>query len=215
MSKKKLSRFAELTTFPNVFQSLVDIRGKWCSDYFHNDNPIVLELACGRGEYTVALAKRFSEKNFIGIDIKGARLWRGAKEALESKQANVAFLRIPIETMTNWFAPAEIAEIWITFPDPFLREGKARKRLTSPRFLSLYRQVLKPGGVIHLKTDEPNLFAYTQEIVALEKGLIHEAIDDLYHGDKISDVLTIQTYYERMHLEVGRTIRYLRFSFPQ
>ena len=213
MSKKKLIRFAELTTFPNVFESLVDLRGKWHSDYFHNDNPIVLELACGRGEYTVALAQRFGEKNFIGIDIKGARLWRGAKEALEFKLANVAFLRIPIETMTNWFAPDEIAEVWITFPDPFLREGKVRKRLTSPRFLSLYRQVLKPGGVIHLKTDEPNLFAYTQEIVASEKGMLHEAIDDLYHSGRIDEVLSIQTNYERKHLEVGRTIRYLSFSF--
>ncbi len=212
MAKKKLKRFAELLTFPNVFQSLVDLRGKWHSDYFHNDNPIVLELACGRGEYTIALARRFADQNFVGIDIKGARLWRGAKEAIESGLGNVAFLRIPIETITNWFAGNEIDEIWITFPDPFLREGKARKRLTSPRFLSLYRQVLKPGGLIHLKTDEPNLFAYTQQVVAAEGGVLHEIINDLYGGNPIDDTLSVQTNYERKHLDAGRTIRYLRFS---
>lgn len=214
MSKNKLRKFAELTTFPNVFQTLVDLKGKWHSDYFHNDNPIVLELACGRGEYTVALARRFPEKNFIGVDLKGARLWRGAKDALDSGLPNVAFLRIPIETISNWFAAGEVGEIWITFPDPFLREGRARKRLTSPRFLRLYREILTGEGIVHLKTDEPNLFAYTQEVVAAEGGVLHEVIDDIHADDKLTEILAIRTTYEGMHLEVGRTIRYLRFGLP-
>jgi tRNA (guanine-N7-)-methyltransferase len=213
MAKKKLRRFAELTTFANVFQTLIDLKGKWRSDYFHNDHPIVLELACGKGEYTVALAHRFPEKNFIGVDIKGARLWCGARTAIDEGLQNVGFLRIPIETIDNWFAPDEIDEIWITFPDPFLREGKARKRLTSPRFLALYRQMLRADGVIHLKTDEPNLFAYTQAVAAVEKCVLLEIIEDVYHSDRRDETLSIQTTYERKHLEVGRTIRYLRFRF--
>lgn len=213
MAKKKLKRFAELLSFPNVFQTLIDLKGKWHSDYFHNDNPIVLELACGRGEYTVALARRYREKNFIGIDIKGARLWRGAKDALNERLTNTAFLRIPIETITNWFSIGEVSEIWITFPDPFLREGKARKRLTSPRFLKLYREILSSDGVIHLKTDEPNLFAYTQETVVSEGGKLLEVIDDIYGKGSPTDILSIKTTYEGKHLEIGRTIRYLRFGF--
>jgi tRNA (guanine-N7-)-methyltransferase len=212
MSKKKLIRFAEMATFPNVFQYQVDIRGKWHSDYFNNDHPIVLELGCGRGEYTVGLAQRFPNRNVIGIDLKGARLWRGAKDSLALNLKNVAFLRIAIETITDWFAEGEVSEIWITFPDPYLREGKARKRLTSPRFLDLYQAVLATGGLIHLKTDEPNLFRYTQEIVSARPGIIHQLIDDLYQAPITDELLTIQTTYERKHLEIHRTIRYLRFS---
>ncbi len=211
MAKKKLRRFAELNTFPNVFQSLVDLKGRWRSDFFHNDCPIILELACGKGEYAVELAQRFPQKNFVGIDIKGARLWTGARKAIDAKLTNIAFLRIPIETVTNWFATGEVDEIWITFPDPYLRNSKARKRLTSPRFLALYRQILSTNACIHLKTDEPNLFAYTQQVVAAENGTLQEVIDDIYQGGIHDEVLSIQTTYERMHLEVGRTIKYLRF----
>lgn len=212
MSKKKLLRFNELETFPNVFQRQIDMRGRWHREYFLNDNPIILELACGKGEYTIGMARRFPDKNFIGVDIKGARLWRGAKDALDSNLKNVAFLRIPIETIAEWFDEGEVQEIWITFPDPYLREGKARKRLTSPRFLELYERVLRKGGFIHLKTDEPNLFRYTQEVVRARHGTIHQVIDDLYLAPVEDDLLAIRTTYESKHLEDNRKIRYLRFS---
>jgi tRNA (guanine-N7-)-methyltransferase len=211
MSKKKLARFAELLTFQNVFQQQNSMKGRWHSDYFHNNNPIVLELACGKGEYSVNLARRYPDKNFIGIDIKGARLWRGAKDALADGLSNVAFIRIPIETLSDWFSEGEVDEIWITFPDPYLREGKARKRLTSPRFLHTYRKVIKPNGIIHLKTDEPNLYRYSQEAVLSEGGVLLIAIDDLYASPHRDELLSIQTTYEKKHLGIGRTIRYLRF----
>ncbi len=212
MVKKKLLRFAEMADFPNVIQMTTHLRGCWHRDYFHNHNPITLELACGKGEYTVGMARLFPQRNFIGIDIKGARLWRGAKTALTEGLTNTAFLRLPIEQVAECFAPGEIAEIWITFPDPFLREGKAKKRLTSPRFLSQYRRILPPGGVIHLKTDEPNLFAFTQEVIELEGLDIIEKIDDLYANPIKDPLLAIQTTYEKRHLTEGRVIRYIAFS---
>src|SRR5574341_2560269 len=165
MTVKKLQRFAELSTFSNTFQNPAGMKGNWNKLYFKNDHPIILELACGKGEYTLELAKRFSGRNFIGVDLKGARLWRGAKTALEQNLTNVAFLRIPIEKITEYFAQNDVEEIWITFPDPFPRKGKAKKRLTSPRFLNLYRQILRPWGLVHLKTDDLNLFEYTREIL--------------------------------------------------
>lgn len=212
MVKKKLMRFAEMANFPNVIQMTTHLRGLWHRDYFHNDNPITLELACGKGDYSVGLARLFPDRNFIGVDIKGARLWTGAKTALNEKLTNTAFVRLPIEQIAECFGPGEVEEIWITFPDPFIREGKAKKRLTSPRFVNLYRQILKPGGIIHLKTDEPNLFAFTQEVVAAEGLQLLRKIDNLYANPIDDPVLAIQTTYEKRHLSEGRIIRYLAFS---
>ena len=215
MTVKKLQRFAELATFPNTFQNPLGMKGRWNELYFKNNNPITLELACGKGEYTLELARRFPRQNFIGIDIKGARLWRGAKTALEQNLANVAFLRIPIEKITEYFAQNEIEEIWITFPDPFPRKGKAKKRLTSPRFLNLYRQILRPGGLIHLKTDDLNLFDYTREILKGERCSPKMIIENLYNGQNPEELLSIKTTYELKHLQAGKTIKYLSFSMPE
>lgn len=214
MTKKKLRRFAEMTTFPNVVQMATDYQGRWARDFFHNDNPITLELACGRGDYTVAMARLFPDRNFIGIDLKGARLWAGAKQSLDLGLKNAAFLRIPIERVADCFGPNEVSEIWITFPDPFIRRGKAKKRLTSTRFLALYQQILRPDGLIHLKTDEPGLFAFTQEVIAEIGAILVEKVDDVYATEPVGPLLSIQTTYEKRHLLDGRTIRYLRFKLP-
>ena len=215
MTVKKLQRFAELSAFPNTFQNPAGMKGNWNKLYFKNDHPMTLELACGKGEYALELARRFPDRNFIGIDIKGARLWRGAKTALEENLANVAFLRIPIEKITEHFASNEIEEIWITFPDPFPRKGKARKRLTSPRFLNLYRQILQPDGLVHLKTDDRNLFEYTKEILRREGCDLQMAIENLYNGQNPDDLLTIKTTYELKHLQAGKTIKYLSFNMQK
>ena len=166
MAQKKLKRFGEIKTFSNVLEYPENIKGKW-KDFFKNDNEIVLELACGKGEYATGLAQLYPHKNFIGVDIKGNRLWVGAKFALENKLNNVAFLRTQIDKLTNYFAPDEVSEIWITFPDPQLRMSKAKKRLTHPRFLRLYQQILKAGGKIHLKTDSPDLYNFTKTVIEL------------------------------------------------
>ncbi|UCD17628.1 MAG: tRNA (guanosine(46)-N7)-methyltransferase TrmB [Candidatus Zixiibacteriota bacterium] len=213
MSKGKLAKFAELATFSNVFEYEPPPKGRWHADYFKNNNPIALELACGKAEYTIELALRFPEQNFVGIDIKGARLWRGAKTALDLNLRNVAFVRHRIELIAEIFGPDEIAEIWITFPDPYPKKSKAKKRLTSPRFLNLYRQVLKEAGMIHLKTDDRNLFEFTRETLAEEQCIVHEIIEDLYAAPIGNQLLEIKTTYEKEYLEAGRTIRYLRFSF--
>ena len=168
MSKNKLSKFADMATYPHVFEPTFgdapfEMRGRWGSDFFHNDNPIVLELGCGRGEYTVGLAKLFPDKNFIGVDIKGARMWTGATQSLREGMANVAFLRTQIEFIEKYFAPGEVAEIWLTFSDPQMK--KVTKRLTSTYFLARYRNILADGGIIHLKTDSNFLFTYTTYVV--------------------------------------------------
>jgi tRNA (guanine-N7-)-methyltransferase len=212
MPKKKLRRFAEMATFPNVVQRLTALKGGWNREFFHNDNPITLELACGKGEYTVNLAQIYPNRNFIGVDLKGARIWTGAKLALNLKLANVAFLRFPIERIADCFAVDEIEEIWITFPDPFLRPGKAQKRLTSPRFISLYRQILRPGGLVHLKTDEPNLFAFTQSVISETNCKLITKVDNVYSSEHVDELLKIQTAYEKRHLADNRTIRYLSFQ---
>lgn len=212
MRVKKLQRFAELATFPNAFQNPIGMKGKWGASYFRNPNPITLELACGKGEYTIALAQRFPERNFIGIDIKGARLWRGAKTALELNLTNAAFLRMPIERTAEFFAEDEVAEIWIPFPDPYPRQSKTKKRLTSPRFLNLYRSILREGGMIHLKTDDGNLFDYTLQMLKAEQCPVLAKIEDLYRAPVENGLLTIKTTYELRHLAVGRTIKYLCFS---
>ncbi|MBS1500572.1 MAG: tRNA (guanosine(46)-N7)-methyltransferase TrmB [Bacteroidetes bacterium] len=215
MGKDKLKRFAEVATFSNVVQldAGLPYKGNWAKDFFKNDNPVVLELACGKGEYALNLARVFPQKNFIGIDYKGNRLWRGAKDALEENIGNVGFLRIQIETILEYFAEGEIDEIWITFPDPQPQISREKKRLTSPRFLEKYRHLLKPGGFIHLKTDDDGLHAYTAEKVA-ESGLkLHIKTEDLYHSEHADEVLSIKTYYEKKYLKDNKNINYLKFSF--
>lgn len=192
-------------------------KGKWNSEFFHNDNPIVLELGCGKGEYTVGLARKFPDKNFIGIDIKGSRMWTGAKQAETEELKNVAFLRTNIELLPHFFAKNEIAEIWITFPDPQMK--KVRKRLTSSRFLSLYAQILIPGGIIHLKTDSPFLYTYTRILTELNSLATITDTDDLYNcltlNPEQRDLLNIRTFYEQQWLDRGLTIKYISFILPE
>lgn len=215
MGKDKLKRFAEIDTFANVVQLEAGIpyQGKWASGFFKNSNPVVLELACGKGEYTVNLAQLFPYKNFIGIDYKGNRIWRGAKTAIEEGIPNVGFLRIQIENLTDYFAPGEIDEIWITFPDPQPQLSREKKRLTSSRFLDKYKPLLKPGGCINLKTDNDGLHAYTAEKIE-ELGLrLYVKTEDLYHSPYADEVLNIKTYYEKKYLKDNKNINYLKFAF--
>ncbi|RFZ83014.1 tRNA (guanosine(46)-N7)-methyltransferase TrmB [Mucilaginibacter terrenus] len=215
MGKDKLRRFAEIATFNNVLQldEGKPLKGNWAQEFFKNTNPVVLELACGKGEYTVNLAKMFPSKNFIGIDYKGNRLWRGAKTALEEGVNNVGFLRIQIETLLDYFALAEIDEIWITFPDPQPQISREKKRLTAPRFLAKYKELLKPGGFVNLKTDNDGLYAYTVE-KATELGLpVDVTTDDLYNSPYANEVLSIKTYYEKKYLQHNKNINYIKFSF--
>lgn len=215
MGKDKLKRFAEVATFSNVLQLEAgkDMKGKWSRDFFKNDNPIVLELACGKGEYSVNLARMFPQKNFIGIDYKGNRIWRGAKTALEEDVTNVGFLRIQIESIGEYFAHGEVDEIWITFPDPQPQLSREKKRLTAPRFLEKYKEILRAGGFINLKTDNDGLHAYTAEKID-ELGLkLDVKTEDLYHSSYADEVLSIKTYYEKKYLNDNKNINYLRFSF--
>ena len=219
MGKDKLRRFAENETFPNLIQPLMtyppldhELKGKWHENFFHNQAPIVLELGCGRGEYTVNLAEKFPEKNFIGIDWKGARLWRGAKTGVENQIKNMAFLRIQIENIASFFGPDEVDEIWITFPDPHLRERDDQKRLTSHRFLNLYRQFLKPNGFVNLKTDSRFLYDFTIEVIQDQNLPIKIQTDHLYQSEFADDVLSIKTTYEKIWLKEGLNICYLKFS---
>lgn len=215
MGKDKLRRFAEIDTFSNVLQldAGKPFKGKWAKDFFKNDQPVVLELACGKGEYTVNLGQLFPQKNFIGIDYKGNRIWRGAKTALEDGVNNVGFLRIQIESLQDYFDASEIDEIWITFPDPQPQISREKKRLTSPRFLEKYKQILKQGGFINLKTDNDDFHAYTAEKIN-EHGLkLFVKTEDLYHSEYADDVLSIKTYYEKKYLQHNKNINYLKFSF--
>lgn len=214
MGQKKLVRFRELENFSNVLQYPENMPGHW-SQVFRNDNPITLELACGKGEYSVNLGREHKDRNFVGVDIKGNRIYIGAKKALAEDLSNVAFLRAQIGQLTQYFAPGEVAEIWIIFPDPFLRAGKAKNRLTHPRFLRLYQQVLSPGARIHLKTDSQELYEFTREVIAEQACILHEDIADIYGQGKATGPLAIQTFYEGMHLADGRTIYYLSFSLPE
>lgn len=187
-------------------------KGRWATEFFKNNNPVVLELACGKGEYTVNLAQMFPEKNFIGIDYKGNRIWRGAKTAIEENITNVGFLRIQIENLVDYFGENEIDEIWITFPDPQPQISREKKRLTSLRFINLYKQMLKPGGFINLKTDNDGLHAYTAEKIE-ELGLkLHIKTEDLYHSPYADEVLNIKTYYEKKYLKDNKNINYLKYS---
>lgn len=214
MGKDKLKRFAEIATFSNVFEMDAGkvFKGNW-EAHFDNKNPVVLELACGKGEYTINLARMFPQKNFIGIDYKGNRIWRGAKTAVEENIQNVAFVRIQIENLLDYFAHGEVDEIWITFPDPQPQISREKKRLSSARFLTIYRNILKPGGFVNLKTDNDGLYAYTLEKIE-EHGLkLHARTEDLYHSNFADDVLNIKTYYEKKYLLSDKNINYLKFSF--
>ena len=214
MGQKKLIRFAELKKFPHVLQYPEGITGKW-KEFFHNDHPIILELACGKGEYAVGLGQLYPQKNFIGIDQKGNRIWVGAKKALLLQLSNVAFLRIQIDRISEYFSSNEVKDIWITFPDPQLRTGKAKKRLTHPKFLRLYKQFLAPDGFIHLKTDSPPLYRFTKLIIEKYKCTLVEDIDDLYNNENISDELKIKTHYESLDIAGSNRIHYLKFSLPE
>lgn len=213
MGQNKLVRFEALNNFPNVLQYPKDIKGNW-SLFFNNKNPITLELACGKGEYSVGLGREHANRNFIGVDVKGNRIYVGAKRAIQEGLSNVGFLRCQIAQLSEYFMPTEIAEIWIVFPDPFLRSSRAKNRLTHPRFLKLYQQLLPPGASIHLKTDSKELFDFTLETLIEQKCLIHEHIEDIYGQGKVEGPLAIQTFYEGMHLADNRKINYIRFSLP-
>lgn len=219
MAKNKLAKFVEMKTLENVFQPShqeifrtdYSLKGHWNERVFRNGHPIVLEIGCGKGEYTVGLGQLYPGKNFIGIDIKGARMWHGAKAA-NGRLSNVAFLRMHAEMLDSAFAPGEVSEIWITFPDPQM--AKARKRLTSSRFLSLYQKITIPGATIHLKTDSPFLYAYTRALAEQNALPLEKATDDLYGTDLQEPLLGIRTFYEQQWLARGKTIKYLRFSLP-
>lgn len=227
MGKNKLSKFADMETFPHVFQcgdvatnpQPFPLRGQWGRNFFKNDHPIVLELGCGRGEYTVGLGRLFPEKNFIGVDIKGARMWTGAKESLQEGLSNVAFLRTHIEFIDHFFSEDEVAEIWLTFSDPQMK--KATKRLSSTYFLSRYRKFLTDGGLIHLKTDSNFLFTYTNFMVKANHLPVDFRTDDLYHtleaeaDEQVQRILAIQTYYEQQWMARGLSIKYLKFHLPK
>ena len=214
MGYKKLVRFGELKTFPNVLEFPQHIKGHWI-DHFHNSNPITLELACGKGEYANGMGLLYPERNFIGVDLKGNRLWVGAKKALQNNLTNVAFLRTEIDQITNYFAPNEVREIWITFPDPQLRISKAKKRLTHPKFLRLYHQFLIPGGFVHLKTDSPALYGFTKRVIALYGCVVKEDSDDIYNEEILKDELKIKTHYESLDIAQSRRVHYVCFSLPE
>lgn len=228
--RNKLQKFAELITFPNVYENMhqddpdntsllaatnksIVMKGKWMPNHFQNSNPLILELACGRGEYGIALAQQYSDQNFIGVDVKGARIWQGARIAAAANLDNVAFLRTRIEMIDRFFDHQEVSEIWITFPDPFLKDSKSDRRLTSAPFLARYKNIIRDGGLIHLKTDDPTLYDYSMETLQECPFItIDYHCDDIYAQALEFDVLEYKTYYEKMHLQKGRTIKYIRCS---
>lgn len=225
--RNKLSKFAEIITFANVYQNYdpkepkivgvdlqeIDLKGQWSKTHFKNQNPLTLELACGGGEYTLALAEMYPNRNFIGVDIKGARIWKGARKAIAEERTNAAFFRTRIEQINLFFEKEEVDEIWITFPDPFLKDSKENRRLTSAAFLDRYKSILKKGGLIHLKTDAPSLYTFTHEILKGYEGAeILYSKADIYKEALEFEELRFKTYYENMHLEDGRLIYYIRFT---
>jgi tRNA (guanine-N7-)-methyltransferase len=214
MGQKKLIRFAEIETFDNVLQYPEGIAGKW-NAHFDAGFPITLELACGKGEYAIGLAEQYPNRAFIGVDLKGNRLWVGAKKAIQKGLKNVAFLRIQIDGITRFFAPGEVDEIWITFPDPQLRISKDKKRLTHPKFLRLYQQILKPGGRINLKTDSPPLYAFTKKVIALCGCTLLEDMDNVHAQPDLKPELKIKTHYEALDIAGSNRVHYLSFTLPQ
>lgn len=213
MGQKKLIRFEEIKTFSNVLQYPTDVVGKW-NDFFKNNNPLTLELACGKGEYATGLAQLYPQRNFIGIDLKGNRIWVGAKKALQNNLINVAFLRTQIDKSVEYFSKNEVADIWITFPDPQLRMSKAKKRLTHPKFLRLYQKFLVPGGLIHVKTDSPDLYRFTKTVIELYGCPLHQDSDNVYKKEPVPQELKIKTHYESLDIAGSKRIHYLCFSLP-
>ncbi|MEP6467223.1 MAG: tRNA (guanosine(46)-N7)-methyltransferase TrmB [Parafilimonas sp.] len=211
MAHKKLIRFEELKTFPNVLEFPENMQGKWHA-FFQNKNSIILELACGKGEYALGLGRVHSDKNFIGVDVKGNRIWKGAKTALNEGLKNVAFLRTQIDKLTDYFGPDEVSEIWITFPDPQLRFSKMKKRLTHPKFLRLYKSILQSNGIVHLKTDSPDLYNFTKAVIDLYQLKIIEDKDDVYKDETITEALAIKTYYESLDIAQSNKVHYLAFE---
>ena len=214
MGQKKLIRFNAIKAFSNVLEYPIGMPGKW-NDFFNNSHPITLELACGKGEYAVGLGKMYPDRNFIGIDIKGNRIWRGAKTALEDGLGNIAFIRSHIDKITDYFKENEVAEIWITFPDPQLRASRSKKRLTHPHFLRLYQQILKPGGLVYLKTDSPRLYQFTLTVLNLFELELLEHTDQAYSSKEIKPELTIKTHYEGLDIAQSNKIHYICFKINQ
>ncbi len=219
MPKNKLKKFIESTEFENFFQPSYSevkdgfyLRGKWANDFFKNNNPIILELGCGKAEYTIGLAEKYQNNNYIGMDIKGSRMWRGGKTSIEKKINNVAFVRSKIELIENFFGPKEISGIWISFPDPQPKNKNIKRRLTSPKFLNRYKNILKPNSIIHLKTDNIMLFEYTLNVINKYNHSLLFSTKDLYNSGINEDVVLIQTYYEKMFLKKGIPINYLKFK---
>lgn len=238
MGKNKLARWTELESFNNVIQPPIEevvspgdkssadkltpetardhpVKGRWNEMIFRNQNPVVLELGCGRGEYTIGLASKYPGRNYVGIDIKGARLWRGAKTSNEKKMENAAFLRTRIEFIGSFFAENEVDEIWITFPDPHPGTRNSNKRLTSPWYLNAYRKIMKDGGVIHLKTDNKELYQFTKKVAAHNSLEILDATSDLYSGKLPDEILSIRTHYEDKFLTEGLKINYISFRLDK
>lgn len=213
MGQKKLERFKAIESFEHVLEYPENMKGNW-NGFFQNSNPIILELACGKGEYSVNLGRENKDTNYIGVDVKGNRIFIGAKQSLKEGLKNVGFLRTQIRQLANYFNAGEVSGIWIIFPDPFLRDSKAKNRLTHPVFLKTYQEILKPGAVINLKTDSKELYDFTLETITDQGCSIHENIVDIYGKGKAVGALAIQTFYEKMHLAEGRTIYFLSFSLP-
>jgi tRNA (guanine-N7-)-methyltransferase len=217
----KLEKFADLKTFPNCFDlffkdldTVFANKGNWHAAVFKNDNPIVVELGCGKGEYTIGLAEKNPSKNFIGVDIKGNRIWSGAKQALENKLNNVAFLRTKIDFTDYCFAENEVSEIWITFPDPQPQKARARQRLTNPIFLNRYKTMLKPGGLVHLKTDSTSMYEYTLEVIKENNHTLLFSTDNLYQNCPADrqELIAIKTHYEKLFTDKGEDIKYCCFQ---
>jgi len=219
LAKNKIRKWAEMEKYPNVIQPRFEdvfrkdhaLKGKWKTDFFASNNPLILELGCGRGEYTIGMARKFPGANFLGIDIKGARMWNGAATAIRESITNVGFLRTRIELIESFFGTGEVDEIWITFPDPQLKKRRNKKRLTGPRFLNYYRSFLKKDGLIHLKTDSQELYEYTLGLIRANSLELVDQTPDLYAGKNLDDMLLIRTHYEQIFLDAGKAITYLSF----
>lgn len=223
MGKNKLAKWAEMESFDNVIQPAITgqsdishpLRGKWNTKIFHNNNPLIIELGCGKGEYTTGLSKIKPQANYVGVDIKGARMWRGAKTAHENKIINVAFLRTRIEFINSFFEEDEVSEIWLTFPDPYPGKKNSNKRLTCPWFLNKYRTFLRDNGLIHLKTDNKDLFTYTRSVAQRNHLEILAATNDLHAEYPEDNILSIRTHYENIFVNEGMKINYLSFRLPK
>jgi tRNA (guanine-N7-)-methyltransferase len=212
MGQKKLIRFEAIKSFPNVLQYPEGMAGQWAT-FFKNEHPLTLELACGKGEYTVGLALMYPHRNFLGVDLKGNRIYIGAKKCLEAGISNAAFLRTKIDQINTYFSPGEVEEIWLTFPDPQLRKSRARRRLTHPKFLRLYQQILVPGGLIHLKTDSPVLYTFTKWVIELCHLNVLEDLENIY-TTPLKEELTIRTHYEALDIAQSNRVHYLCFTLP-